>query len=67
MKIGMKAARVNAGLTQEEAAKRLGVNKGTIANYEMHKTKPSIDIALAMAELYGVSIDDIIFLPTGCA
>lgn len=54
-----KAARVNAGFTQIEAAERLNISKGTLASYEMYRTKPDIDTAQAMAALYGVSVDDI--------
>ena len=59
--ISLKAARVNAGLTQEQAAKALGVKKGTILNYEKYRTKPSIEMAKNIAALYGCTIDDIIF------
>lgn len=34
MKVSLKAARVNANLTQIEAAKKLNVTKDTIANWE---------------------------------
>lgn len=61
MAISLKAARVNAGLTQEQAAKALGVKKGTILNYEKYRTKPSIEMAKNIAALYGCTIDDIIF------
>lgn len=61
MGMSLRAARVNAGLTQKEAAKALNIGKNTIANYEKCITKPNIDTAKKMAELYGVSIDDIFF------
>ena len=34
MKITLKSARVNANLTQLEAAKRLGVTRETLSNWE---------------------------------
>lgn len=67
MKIGLRAARVNAGFTQKEAAERLEISRSTLANYEMSKTKPDIDTAIALAKLYGVPIDNLIFLPPNCA
>ena len=67
MKITMKAARVNAGLTQAEVCEKLGINKGTLINYEKYRTIPDISIAKAMASLYGLSVNDIIFLPSDCA
>jgi DNA-binding XRE family transcriptional regulator len=67
MAITLKAARVNAGFTQKEAAKQLGISKSTLASYEMYRTIPSIDVAHKIAELYGLSVDGIIFLPENCA
>ena len=61
MAISLKAARVNADLTQKEAAKALGISKGTLANYEMYRTSPSIDTAERIADLYGQSKNDIVF------
>ena len=61
MAITMKAARINANLTQEQAAKALEITKGTLASYEMGKTIPKIDMAKKIARLYGLTVDDIIF------
>jgi len=59
MKLKLNAARVNAGLTQTEAAKRLGISKGTLSNYENYTTKPDVEMGRKIAVLYGVSIDNI--------
>ena len=67
MKLTPKAARVNAGLTQAEVCAKLGINKGTLINYEKYRTIPDIEIGKAMAALYGLSVNDIIFLPSDCA
>ena len=67
MKITLKAARVNKGLTQEFVANQLHINKGTLINYEKYRTIPDIETAKAIASLYGVSVDDLIFLPSDCA
>ena len=67
MAITLKAARVNAGLTQKEAAKKLNISKGTLASYEMYRTKPDIERAKRIAELYGMAVDDLIFLSNDCA
>ena len=61
MEITMRAARVNVGLSQKEAAKALGINKNTLAGYELGKAIPKMDVAKKMSKLYGVSTDDIIF------
>lgn len=61
MPISMKAARVNAELTQAEAAKALNINKNTLVGYETGKTVPKVDVAKRMAKLYGLTVEDIIF------
>ena len=62
LQITMEAARVNAKLTQDEAAKLQGVSRATIINWERGKTIPSIPNLNKMAEVYGISTDNI-FLP----
>lgn len=42
MRLTLKALRVNKNLTQEEAAKAIGVSKYTWANYEVGKTYPDV-------------------------
>ena len=59
MAISIKAARVNAGYTQEEVAKALKKSKNTIVSYEAYTSSPDITVAIAMAELFGMSVDDI--------
>lgn len=61
MAIHLRAARVNAGFTQETAAKKLKISKGTLANYEKYRTKPDIEMSKRMAELYKTTVDNIIF------
>lgn len=61
MKIKLNAARVNAGLTQDEVAEKLKISKNTIVNYEKNRTIPNGKTLQSMADLYGVSVDDLIF------
>lgn len=61
MQITLKAARVNANYTQKEAAALLGISKGTLANYEMYRTKPGIEMAKKIASLYGLKVDNIVW------
>ena len=63
VKITLKAARVNAGLSQKEAAKRLVVSNKTLHSWECGKTFPAADMIDALCDLYGISYDNIIFLP----
>ena len=61
--ISMAAARVNAGLTQEDVARELKVGKQTVINWERGKTEPKIHQARQLSDLYGMPLD-YIFLPT---
>lgn len=59
MSISLKAARVNAGLTQAEVAERINKTKNTIVSYEAYTTTPDIVTAQALANLYGMTVNDI--------
>ena len=59
MRITLKAARVNTGLTQDEVAKALCVTKKTVSSWENGKTVPNIDKIDALCALYGRKYDDI--------
>jgi len=65
MAIHLRAARVNAGLTQAQVAEKLGKNKNTIIAYEKYTSKPDIDTAKSLASLYGMTVDDIIWSVKG--
>lgn len=67
MAITLKAARVNKGYNQSEAAKLIGVSLYTLQNYEAGKTFPDIPILKRIETVYGVPYADIIFLPTHTA
>lgn len=59
MAMNLAAARVNANLSRAQVCKALKIGENTIANYETYKTKPSIERAKQLAELYGCGLDDI--------
>ena len=63
VKMTLAAARVNAGFTQKEAAKRLGISNTTIGNWENGVTFPPADMIPKICDLYGVPYDHINFLP----
>lgn len=63
LKISLAAARVNAGLTQDDVAREFKISKQTIVNWEKGKAEPSIFVMKALSELYNIPIDNI-FLPT---
>ena len=57
--ISLEAARVNAGLSQKTAAERLGVNVGTLHNWEKGKTFPDVDKFKALCAIYGCPAEHI--------
>ncbi len=66
-KITLKAARYNAGMTQENvrsALHKMGFNVAisTISSWEQEKTFPSVQQFKALCELYNCKMDDI-FVP----
>lgn len=63
MKLTLKAARLNAGFTQETAAKQLGISESTLGSYERGITFPDVPLIKKIEDLYGVEYRDIIFLP----
>lgn len=60
-KITLKAARVNANLSQKAAADAIGVNVATLQNYETGKTVPDWDIVKRIENVYKFPADFILF------
>lgn len=63
MKVSMKAMRVNSGLTQREAADKLGIRRETVMSWEAGKTFPDALQLKALCGIYKCGMDDI-FLPS---
>lgn len=64
VRISMRAARVNKGLSQKVAAKKIGVSNKTLCNWENGVTYPPVDKIPVICELYGVAFDNLNFLPS---
>lgn len=67
MKLTLKAARTNVGLTQQEAADKIGVTVDTMSNWERAKSFPNALQIRRIEEVYGVPYDNLIFLPINYA
>ena len=63
MALTLKAARVNKGLTQKEAAKLLGISVTALLSYERGKSFPNVQTVKKIEDLYGVPYADILFFP----
>lgn len=49
--------RTNLGWSQMELAKRLGVAKQTVSNWENDNIQPSIEMLVRLSRLFGVTTD----------
>lgn len=58
-KISLKAARVNAGMTQTDVETKLGYARSTLTRWETGKCVPRADKLEALCNLYGVLVTDI--------
>ena len=56
-KFKLKAARVNADMTQEDVAKALHKNKQTIVNWENGVTELKVRDLMQLSVLYGIPIE----------
>lgn len=62
MAITLKAARVNQNMTQSQAARKIGVSKYTLSNWERGISYPSARHIRRIESVYSVRYDDLIFL-----
>ena len=62
-KITLKAARVNAGLTQKELAEKIGKSETTIVKWENYQTgkKISIENLEKLCKILNIGFNDIFF------
>lgn len=56
-KITLKAARVNAGLTQKEAAEKIGISYQTLSDYEKDESKIKLSTIKKMCSVYGFPLE----------
>jgi transcriptional regulator with XRE-family HTH domain len=63
LQISLAAARVNAGMTQDDVAKQMKIGKKTIINWEKGLSIPSFADLNMLSNIYKIPLDNI-FLPT---
>lgn len=61
MKYTIAQARMLAGLTQKEVAKKLGMCEATYLNYEKYRKIFRMDMAYKFSKITGIGMDQIIF------
>lgn len=62
-KMTLKMLRVRDNLTQEAAAKALGISPSTLSKWESGKSFPDVLDINKIENLYRINYNDIIFLP----
>lgn len=67
MDITFKAARINAGLKQKQVAEIMNINVSTLRRYEKGIVAPDVNVAKKFSKLYGVNLDNLIFLQNNTA
>jgi putative transcriptional regulator len=53
------------GMTQQELAERVGVTRQTIISIEKGKYRPSVELALLLARVFSVSVEQLFELDDG--
>ncbi len=61
MNVGEKIKKIRkmAGMTQEELAQKMNVSRQTISKWEKEISSPDLDSAIALCELFEISLDDL--------
>lgn len=62
IQVSLAAARVNAGLTQQDVADKMNISKQTIVNWENGRVIPKLAQFEMLSRLYNMPKDNI-FLP----
>ncbi len=57
----IKVRRLEAGLTQEELAEKVGIRRETIVFLEQGKYNPSLKLAMDIAKVFKIKVDDLFF------
>ena len=58
----VNALRINRSMTQEELAQKSGVSRQTIISIEKGNYTPSVELALRIARVFKVPVEDIFTL-----
>ncbi len=57
----IRSLRIKKGESQEQVATAVGITKQTLSGIETGYRAPSIEVAVALAEYFGKSLNDILY------
>ena len=63
----IKKLRMEQGMTQDQLAQALNVTRQAVSNWETGKTQPSIETLTAIAGLFGITVEELIYGRSGRA
>ena len=55
----LKSVRESTGMTQQELADRIGMRRETILNLENNRYNPSLEMALKIAQVFNLKVEDL--------
>lgn len=58
--MSIKSKRLSMGLTQEELAQKMGVQRTAVAMWETGKAYPRADVLIKLAKLFGCTVDGLL-------
>ncbi len=58
----IKKLRTALGINQVELAKKLGVSKQCVSNWENDNIQPSVDMLIKIAKFFAISVDELLGL-----
>lgn len=58
----LKEIRERSGMTQQELADSIGVRRETIGHLENNKYNPSLEMALKIVKIFGLTVEEVFHL-----
>lgn len=59
----IRAIREEAGMTQADLARRIGVTRQTLIAIEQGRYSPTLELAFQISRVFGVGLDDVFHYP----
>ena len=57
----LRQLRLDSGMTQDQAAEKLGVTRQALSSYETGRTRPDIDMLIRLCQVYGTDLDGMLY------